>query len=109
VTAEKFYLLWALLPLAVAVGSSMPGRPWTLAQRVFAGLCVPVAFVLVAFVPRPAVDFAAGIVATLAVSAAVLAAWFALSPPARPRAALLAALVVAMDAAGLAVIYSKSA
>ena len=104
-TAERVYMFWGLLPLLMTLAATQPGKPWTRRERVFAGLCVPVAFLLLAFVPRPVLPAAAVLVATLAASAAVLGAWLALVPEARPRAALLAAAIVATDAAALAAIY----
>jgi hypothetical protein len=102
---EKIFIFWGLLLLLVPLAASPRGKEWTRVDRVFAGTCVLVTFLLLAFAPRPTLGVPAAAAATFAVSAAILGGYLAAYPPARTQAVRLAILVAIMDLAAFAAIY----
>jgi hypothetical protein len=103
--AEKIFMFWGLLVLLVPLTGSRLKKEWTRADQWFAATCVLVTFVLLAFVPRPALDMVEAAAATIAASAVIVGAYLAFVPPAKPHALRLAILVGVMDVAALAAIY----
>jgi uncharacterized membrane protein len=76
------------------------------ADQLFAACCALVAFILVAFVPRPPPwSLLPALAATVAASAIVVVAYLAVSPPSRPHARRLAMVVAIIDVVGLGAIH----
>lgn len=106
---NRIFLFWGLVLMVVPLAASGLGGGEGRADRFFIGACVPVTFVLVAFVPRMALPPAMAVMLTLAFSGVVAAAYLAVTPRARRTWPALVLVLALVDAAALEMVYLGAA
>ncbi len=103
--SERVLAFWGLVFLVVPLASSGLGGGGSRVDRFFFGICVPLTFLLLGFVPRVELAPALAVGATLAFSGVVAAIYLALVPQARRRWPGLLMVLGLVDVAALVVVH----